>query len=405
MRIIKIAGIIIAFLLITTIVACGVFFSPQKGHENPLDDLNPVGLVINFLATLVSTTEVNLTWDLPATDQVPDDLELIVVRKEGSVPTSRGDGTTLEGVDVTALSHTDTVDANRTYWYAAWSYSSELDQYTGTVSASVASIGPVTNLAAVATSTSSIRITWDVATPAPGGIYIVRKVGSNPINRDDGTYISATYSNGELIDDPVGAGNVYHYAAWAHDAAQTTFTTAVYDTAETNFGWLKIYPSIDGWVNGYLNKDFSSTDLIISGPTSSSKYYSLFKFNLPAGPGASGYLSVYPYGGATSLTAFLNRIVQDWDENEAAGTLFPKVQNDSAFVDSEGFTDTMFPNQYRKIWLDNAVLAWASGSPNYGLRMRYPTNSGDLYFWSSEYLGTSQDPHLAIYISQEFIAP
>ena len=202
-----------------------------------------------------------------------------------------------------------------------------------------------------------------------------------------------------LLYDP---DMIYHYAAWRTDDSGDQLSEGVSDSANTRFSWQVLPPTVDGWVDSYMTANFDADYFRISGPSSSPKYVGLLKFDIPPS-GAVGYLAVTPYSGTGGVYAYLNRIVQDWDEGESGSSLYGKA-NSPTFYDPEHFSGYMYTDGFQyNVWINNMVYEWATGAPNFGIRMQYElSGSWELYIRSSEYSYMNYQPKLHLYSSEEF---
>lgn len=183
-------------------------------------DITPPGNVTGLTAVAGDAT-VTLAWTNP-TD--PDFQGVRILRKTSGAPTGPTDGTIIyEGTN------TGRVDAGltngTTYYYALYTFDaipnwSSGVQTTATPIAPVDSTppGPVTNLTATA-GDAAVQLSWTNPTdPDWAGTRVVRKVGSNPTNKNDGTIVFDAAGDSKL-DSTVTNGTTYHYCAFAYDSA------------------------------------------------------------------------------------------------------------------------------------------------------------------------------------------
>ncbi len=288
----KIATFIVIVVLISTVVACGIFLSPQRERENPLDPLNVLAIVTDFWATPLDDNTVRLTWNVPEGGTA---IGVIIIRKEDSEPTNRFDGIELIDVDLDSGEFTDTdVTASNEYWYSAWVYDDTEERYTG----------PVSDRAFTQT-------------------------------------ISASLS-----------------------------------------------PIQDGWFDYLATVDFSNQQLDVGRDWR----VSLLEFDVAGYYPVSANLYLRSNWGSTANIG-LYLVVQSWDISTPWATV-----NAPSFVDTgtgNFFSFTGGSNGYL-IDIKDIVLAWASGTPNNGIRMESDTFGWLTYFHSNESLTDVYRPYLQI---------
>lgn len=393
----KTVKIIIIFVAVVTMLSCGLLISPKRGHENPLDPENPVGMISNFLARLITESEVELTWDSPPGEQTPEDLELVIIRKVGSPPTSRGDGQMLDGVAVNSGSYNDGgVVPFENIYYAAWTYSPSMDQYTGTEYAWILTVPPL-QFRATALGGDQVRLSWNTPGKEIGKMSVVRKFNSEPLSPTDGTTLPVDLMDGEFWDFGVGINNEYFYGAWWTDDSGDEVYTSELDGTVTSFIWLSVYPTADGWVDSNNTVDFGGEYLRITGTSFNPRRYSLFRFdNMP--PGYLGNLIVRPGNWSFETSAYLNRIKQDWSPDDSG--LYSTVSS-SSFIAGPDYSNYMdsYP-EYCQI--SGMIWEWATGTPHYGIRMYYGFGSQWLEMYSSRWANENFRPYLRVWCSTEF---
>jgi|GEM_PF-1749417 len=181
-------------------------------------DVTPPGNISNFTAT-AGDARVTLAWTNPPD---ADFAGVKILRKALSCPTSRTDGVTAyDGTGTTVL---DTGLANGTsYCYRAYSYDA-VPNWSSGVEATATPLAPpdvtppgnVTNVVADPGDTV-VQLTWINPTDADfAGVRVVRKVGSPPTGRNDGTVVFDGVADNKL-DFGLTNGTTYHYGFFTYD--------------------------------------------------------------------------------------------------------------------------------------------------------------------------------------------
>jgi len=154
----------------------------------------------NLKATSINTTTISLTWT-----KSPDTDTTVVVRKEGSYPTSVTDGVIV--YNGTAESFTDTgLNAGTAYYYRAWSWAANAfsQSYTSTVNYTYPACP--SNLQVIDFTDASITLSW---------------------NKGDGADRTLIYRNAQFIanttdttytDDGLDPVTEYSYELYAYDS-------------------------------------------------------------------------------------------------------------------------------------------------------------------------------------------
>ncbi len=183
-------------------------------------DVTPPGDATNFTA-VPGDGMVTISWTNPGD---ADFRGVRLLRKTSGPPTGPTDGSVVyEG---TANTRVDAGLTNGTlYYYAIYAFDAVPNWSSGVQAtatpqapADVTPPGPVTNLSATA-GAASVQLAW--TNPADidwAGTRVVRKAGSVPANRNDGTIVFDGVGDNRL-DTTVTNGTTYHYCAYAYDAS------------------------------------------------------------------------------------------------------------------------------------------------------------------------------------------
>ena len=182
------------------------------------------------------TSSLALSWTKGTGDKT------IVRRQVNTAPTTINEGELVYGD--TASSYTDdgsstgiTLVKNTNYCYTLWSYNSTLGTISSDASSScsqISGLGNATNLTFPNSAYNSIVLNWTVAAGSTKSV-VVRKQGSIPTSRTDGTEVYNDTSN-SFMDSGLSDSTRYCYAVWGYDGSgyssvaatgcETTKTTA-----------------------------------------------------------------------------------------------------------------------------------------------------------------------------------
>ncbi|MFC1703021.1 fibronectin type III domain-containing protein, partial [Patescibacteria group bacterium] len=183
-------------------------------------DTSPPGNVAGFTST-PGVNSVTLTWTNP-TD--PDFDGVWVVRKEGSQPTDKDDGTWIY-VD-TGTSYTDVgLDNETTYYYGAFSFD-DVPNYASGAFASATPDGPPDftpppNVDPFdgTSGDQQVQLNWtNPVDPDFAAVRIMRKTAGYPTDKNDGTLVYD--GNGESkLDTGLTNDTTYYYRAFSYDGA------------------------------------------------------------------------------------------------------------------------------------------------------------------------------------------
>ncbi len=224
----------------------------------------------NFVAQGVSTTQIDLSWDLNAQGEPA----LIAWSSDGTfgIPV---DGTTYNpgdaipgggivlayGTSPTTYSHTGLTSAT-TYYYRGWSYQSGNTYSNGTTITGTTLTGDPINFSANAVSTSQINLNWNLNASNDNVLLAWSSDGTfgTPV---DGT----TYNTGDVIPGggtvlSYGAGNSfshtglnastqYYYKAWSN-LGGTSYSPGVTADTETLCGIVTSFPFTEDFEIGTL---------------------------------------------------------------------------------------------------------------------------------------------------------
>jgi alpha-tubulin suppressor-like RCC1 family protein len=197
------------------------------------------GPVSNLSATATSTSVV-LSWTNPTDASLSG---VMIRRTAGAIPpTSATDGTLVTDAARSATSFTDTAVASGTqYSYAVFAHN-VTPAYAGAVTATATTTppaaipAPVSNLSAIATSTSVV-LSWTNPTDASLTWVMIRRAAGAipPASATDGTLVTdASTPATSFTDTAVASGTQYSYAVFAHNvtpayagAVAISTTTAV----------------------------------------------------------------------------------------------------------------------------------------------------------------------------------
>ncbi len=223
----------------------------------------------NFVAQAVSTTQIDLSWDLNPNGEPA----LIAWSADGTFGTPV-DGTTYApgdaipgggivlayGTTPTAYSHTG-LTPSTTYYYKGWSYQTG-NTYSGGTLISATTLGDPENLAANAVSTSQIDLSWNL-NDASDNVLVAWSADGTFGTPVDGT----TYASGDAI---TGGGTVlyygsatsfnhtglnsatqYFYKAWSN-LGGTNYSPGVTANATTLCGTISAFPYLEDFEGGAL---------------------------------------------------------------------------------------------------------------------------------------------------------
>ncbi|MDD4410061.1 MAG: DUF2341 domain-containing protein, partial [Candidatus Pacebacteria bacterium] len=211
----------------------------------------------------------------------------VIRRSINTAPTTIEEGTAVYNSTGSSFTDSDpTLTKNTTYCYSIWSYNPS----TAALSANpVSGCGTLSNMASPTDLTfptvayNSIILNW---TPGTGSTktYIVRKQGSIPANKDDGTVIYNDSGNA-FIDTGLTDNTQYCYALYGTD--DTEYTEPITGCQTTQ----------NAWVSGY-NYSKSHT---ITGSTAGTQtdYQMMFKIYRTTGTDSGNTVYVGPKIDAT----------------------------------------------------------------------------------------------------------
>ena len=213
----------------------------EKKTASVAMNLRETGPVVSFTASerlSGGRFYVALFWQDPS-DSYWD--RTIIVRRTDRYPNTPSDGTaiitssTKNQYQYSGYMDENSIDANTTYYYSAFTYSVDDvlcdEKKTATVSIGAPALDPTTNMRCKSNpSRKGIEITWtDPSDDTFSYTILRRKVGGYPSSPTDGEQITRTsyrnqYQSNSYLDTNVVSGTTYYYAAYAYTKYDTPAT-------------------------------------------------------------------------------------------------------------------------------------------------------------------------------------
>ncbi|MCF6366557.1 MAG: immunoglobulin domain-containing protein [Bacteroidales bacterium] len=224
----------------------------------------------NFVAQGVSTTQIDLSWDLNSNNNPA----LIVWSSDGTFGTPV-DGTTYNVGDVipgggvvlsygttpTTYNHTGLTPAT-TYYYKGWSYKSDNTYTTGITTLGTTLTGDPINFAANAVSTSQIDLSWTLNGNSENVLVAWSADGTFGTPVDGTTYnigdaipgggtVLAYGTSTSLNHGGLNSSTQYFYKAWSN-LGGTSYSPGVIADATTLCGIISSFPFTEDFEGGVL---------------------------------------------------------------------------------------------------------------------------------------------------------
>ena len=255
----------------------------------------------NFANNTITNTSVGFTWTNGA-----NATNAVIRYQTGSYPANPQSGS--EGYNSSGASTTvSPLSVDTVYYFRIWNYANGYfsDSYQEMIVETLADVVPPSNFNASTYSSSRIDLTWTPHSTADT-TYIMRKKGSIPVDRADGTNIYNGSGN-SFSDNFLDTGTLYCYKAWSYNSSLGFSVDDVNDTAYTRCG----IPSnfvVSGYSRNYVSftwtKGLNATRSVIRYKTGS----------YPANPqdGSNGYNDTGNSGTVYGLSANTTYYFRIW---------------------------------------------------------------------------------------------
>ena len=332
--------------------------------------------VLNFTATALDTTRIEVSWSVPLTDPPGG---MILVRNDTASPSDSTDGDVLT-VDLDDGQYIDTgLPPNTTRYYAVWTYAEEDGILTDAQNAvaTTESVPVLSSFTAAANDSSSVAIAWTISGTAPAEIVIVRKTGSLPGSEADGTKLTGVVVAAGSHTDPAAAPNtICYYRAWTKDGYGNYAPATSSAGANTAIGSMQLAPDTEGYV------DASDTYFDASGASylrigTNGSYLSLLDFDFSQIPSyALTYLStanLYAkrisdyYGYSEAMTVVGRAIITSWSTTDSY--LYSYLASDNANLSPTSASVSLLPGEWGSWDVTAAIQTWIQTAGIYGFRL------------------------------------